>query len=343
MGLFSKRLENPKTGKVLQVYVDGTRVQLIRFKKNVDAPAEDELVQLKTHEAAMQTATRFIEAQFKKGYVDVSGPKPQLALRKGETPREALSRLAPTSNREDLERFSEQHAKELFGELAPSWNVEFIDARWTSEGLSAITIAPSKDGSDLECHELTRALLALPLAHHLRELTFGVASFTKHAATEDWSRSFAELCAAPCAPGLTRLAFDYAADEFVPPLDTITIGDLSQGFDRLAALDALVFRGRGLKWSGARLPSCRSIKWQCTAFTQDDITELLTAKLPALDRLDLVGEVDEAIALQLLEGLARCAPASVVQMSPRKLEAATVTRMNAFNSRAKPPKIRRKV
>ncbi|MFO0595909.1 MAG: hypothetical protein U0228_11405 [Myxococcaceae bacterium] len=339
MKLFSKRLENPKTGKVLQIYVDGTRVQLIRFKKNSDAPAEDELVQLKTNEAAMQTANRFIEAQFKKGYVDVSGPKPELELKKGEDPREALKRFSSTASREDLERFTERHAKALFGTLAPHWNVELIEAQWKDGALDALAIVPPDDSGDVTCHELTRAVLALPIAERVRELTFGVAGYTKHGATDDWSRTFSAVCAAPAAAGLTRLAFDYAADETVPPLESIVIGDLSAGFERLSSLESLSFRGHGLSWANATLPKLKSLKWKFRAFAAADVTALLSAKLPALDRLELMGEVDDAIAAQLLDGLARCAPACTVQLSARKLEATTESRLLKFNTR---PKIRRR-
>lgn len=342
MELFSKRLEHPKTGKVLQIYVDGTRVQLIRFKKNGEAPAEDEVVELKTREAAMQTATRFIEAQFKKGYVDASGPKPELELKTGESARDALTRLAKSATPEDLERFTERHAKELFGKLAPHWNIELIDARWNGADLDAVTIAPPDESAGVECDAITKALLALPLAHRVRELTFGVADYTKHGAIGDWSATFAEVCAAPCAAGLTKLAFDYVADEFVPPLDTIQIGDLSEGFETLTSLETLSFRGQGMEWNGARLPAVTSIRWQCARFEANDIAQLVSAKLLALGRLELVGEVDDAIAVQLLEGLAKCAPASTVTLSARKLEPATVARLEAFNKRPKPPKIRRR-
>lgn len=342
MTLFSRRLEHPKTGKVLQIYVEGTRVQLIRFKKGVDAPAEDELVQLKTPEAAMQTATRFIEAQFSKGYIDVNTPKPQLELRAGETPLEAIDRLAKTTPREDLERFTERHAKALFGPLASNWNLELIDARWHGEGLHAVTIAPPDDSAGVSCRELTRAFLALPIAHRVRELTFGVAGYTKHGSTEDWGPTFREVCAAPCAAGLTKLAFDHAADETVPPLDTIVIGNLSKGFEHLPSLEVLSFRGRGLIWAGAHLRALRSLRWQAAAFEERDIAELVSAKLNALNSLVLVGEVDDAIAVQLLEGLPRCAPACTVQLSARLLEPGTTARLTAFNTRAKPPMVRRR-
>jgi hypothetical protein len=342
MTLFSRRLEHPKTGKVLQIHVDGKRVQLIRFKKGVEAPPEDELVQLKTPEAAMQTATRFIEAQFAKGYVDVNAAKPQLELRAGETPLEALDRLAKITPREELERFTERHAKALFGPLASNWNVELIDARWHGEGLHAVTIAPPDDKAGISCRELTRDFLAVPIAHRVRELTFGVAGYTKRSATEDWGATFGEVCAAPCAAGLMKLAFDHAADETVPPLDTIVIGDLSKGFERLPSLERLSFRGQGLTWAGAPLRSLRSLRWQAETFEKRDIGELLSAKLNALNSLELVGEVDDAIAVQLLDGLPKCAPACSVRLSPRLLEPATAARLTAFNTRAKPPMVRRR-
>jgi len=220
--------------------------------------------------------------------------------------------------------------------------VELIDARWHGEGLHAVTIAPPDDSAGVSCDELTRDFLALPIAHRVRELTFGVAGYTKHGATEDWDLTFAEVCAAPCAAGLTKLAFDHAPDESVPPLDTIVIGDLSKGFERLPSLEALSFRGQGLTWAGAQLRAVRSLRWQAARFGKDDIAELVSAKLHALVSLELVGAVADAIAVQLLDGLPRCAPACTVRLSPRLLEAGTAARLTAFNTRAKPPMVRRR-
>lgn len=335
---FSKQLIHPGTGKKLQIYVDGTRVQLIRVSAQPEATAVDEVVQLKTEEAAQHTAQQFIEAQLAKGYIDAQArPKSKALMKALDTvasgksdPREALATMEKTGTPQDVKDFVQTNAKAFFGALAKWLDYAFFDLEWRGGFVDAATIdAEEALGQDLA--RLTAALLSLPVFSRVRQLRFAVAGASKHGPLDDWTRTFAAVTSSPAAGTVELLGFDFAQDEMVPPLDTILIGDFSRGWASLKKLKTLSLRGQQLELSGARVPALETLRWESARLSARDCDQLLGATMPRLRSLELAGgPLTEKVAKQLLGGLTAFPAlasfkADLRRLSPKTREALAVS------------------
>ena len=151
--------------------------------------------------------------------------------------------------------------------------------------------------------DLSAQFLALPICRSIRRLQFALPGYSKHGPLDDWTATFAAVCAAPTAGGLQSLAFDFAWDETIPPLDTIEIGDFSRGWESLSSVRSLALRGRALRLGGATVASLTALTWEASVFGAKDCRELLDSRLPMLKELRLMGELGEAAAKLLIQAV----------------------------------------
>lgn len=161
-----------------------------------------------------------------------------------------------------------------------SWHHGFLDGA-SLRGASRWVLKPEEGGPPL--HELTRRFLALPFAHFVRRLRFGVPSRQD----VDWARTLAEVTRSAQAPSVLELRFDdYTFED--NELSWTPFGDFSAAWPKLPSLELLHVRsGEGGTLGFLDLPNLRTFIRESGGLAATELADVHRARWPRLERLDL--------------------------------------------------------
>jgi uncharacterized protein (TIGR02996 family) len=199
-------------------------------------------------------------------------------------PRGELAALFQGGKSAEAEAWLAANPDRLFGELDVRLDTEVNDLVWTHGFLRGATLKRLNFDSRTDLAALTRALLALPVARFVTALRFGLASYESD---NDWGPTMAAVAASAQAARVRSLRFDdYTYEDC--EISWTPFGDFSPYWDRVPALEELHIRsGAGGTLGDVALPSLRTLIRESGGLSAAEITSIMNARLPRLERLDV--------------------------------------------------------
>jgi hypothetical protein len=180
----------------------------------------------------------------------------------------------------------------LLGELDVKLGSEVYDLKWHHGFLQGASLKRGSQDltttANLPCQtrlpDLTTQFLALPIAQQLTDLRFGLASYERN---NDWAATLQAVAASPRAAQVRSLCFDdYTSEDC--DLSRTPYGDFSTSLNSLTALEVLHVRsGGGGKLGEVNLPRLRKFVRESGGLSGGELEEIITAKWPALQSLEV--------------------------------------------------------
>ncbi|RKG97755.1 WGR domain-containing protein [Corallococcus carmarthensis] len=182
-------------------------------------------------------------------------------------------------------KFIEAHAQELLGEsLAEAVSDETLKLEWHLGFIREARLGQVDYDSTADIPELLGELLAHPSARFLSRLTLGMASFDGE---NDYDDTLAVLAKAKPAPPLRSL---FIGDFEFPDETEISwtqVGDLKALYKVYPRLQELRVRGGEIGLGKIDLPELRSFTVETGGLHQGTVKEIVKAKWPKLESLEI--------------------------------------------------------
>lgn len=176
------------------------------------------------------------------------------------------------------------NADRLFGELDVKLDSEVYDLDWAHGFLRGASLKRRNFDSRTDLAAVTRTLLALPAARFVTALRFGLASYESD---NDWGPTLAAIAESAQAAQLRSLRFDdYDSEDC--ELSWTPFGDFAAYWGALPALEHLHLRsGGGGTLGEIALPSLRTLIRESGGLSAAELSSILNARCPRLERLDV--------------------------------------------------------
>lgn len=168
----------------------------------------------------------------------------------------------------------------LLGELADKGDND-VTLEWRFGFIRSARLARGDFASKLDVAKAVGALMKLPSARFLRELTLGMADFSEN----DYGEAIKALAETPC-PTLERLFIG----DFESPTDEIYLTNLrniSPLYKALPGLRALKLRGTWLELGSMNLPKLQEFTIESNSLPRRAVRSIVNAKWPKLERLEV--------------------------------------------------------
>ncbi|MBZ4334534.1 WGR domain-containing protein [Corallococcus coralloides] len=192
---------------------------------------------------------------------------------------------APAATRKKVATLIEAHANELLGEsLAEAVSDETLKLEWHLGFIREARLGQVDYDSTADIPDLLAELLAHPSARFLSRLTLGMASFDGE---NDYDEALAVLAKAKPAPPLRSL---FIGDFEFPDETEISwtqVGDLKALYKVYPQLQELRVRGGEIGFGKIDLPELRSFTVETGGLHQGAVKEIVKAKWPKLESLEI--------------------------------------------------------
>ncbi|WP_375745015.1 WGR domain-containing protein [Corallococcus interemptor] len=192
---------------------------------------------------------------------------------------------APAATRKKVATLIEAHANELLGEsLAEAVSDETLKLEWHLGFIREARLGQVDYDSTADITDLLAELLAHPSARFLSRLTLGMASFDGE---NDYDEALAVLAKAKPAPPLRSL---FIGDFEFPDETEISwtqVGDLKALYKVYPQLQELRVRGGEIGFGKIDLPELRSFTVETGGLHQGAVKEIVKAKWPKLESLEI--------------------------------------------------------
>lgn len=199
-------------------------------------------------------------------------------------PRGELAALFQQAKPDAAKAFLAANAERLFGELEVLLDSELYDLTWHHGFLDGASLKRRGYEGRTVLAELTRELLALPVARFLTKLRFGLASYESD---NDWSDTLRAVVDSPRGPFIRELRFDDYTHEDCE-ISWTAFGDFSPYWSKLPALEWLHIRsGEGGTLGDLELPNLKTFIRESGGLGAEELRSILKAKWPRLERLDV--------------------------------------------------------
>ncbi|RKG69335.1 WGR domain-containing protein [Corallococcus sp. CA054B] len=192
---------------------------------------------------------------------------------------------APAASRKKVAKLIEDHANELLGEaLTEAVSDETLKLEWHLGYIREARLGQVDYDSTADIPDLLAELLAHPSARFLSRLTLGMASFDGE---NDYDETLAVLAKAKPAPPLRSL---FIGDFEFPDETEISwtqVGDLKPLYKVYPQLQELRVRGGEIGFGKIDLPELRSFTVETGGLHQGAVKEIVKAKWPKLESLEI--------------------------------------------------------
>jgi predicted DNA-binding WGR domain protein len=184
----------------------------------------------------------------------------------------------------DALRLMSTHAEAFWGELAGKIDTCICDLIARHGFFVGATVKRGGYDSKQKLDELTKQLLALPIARFITALRFGLASYESD---NDWTKTLAAVLASKQAPDMKRLAFDdYTSEDC--EISWTAFGDFSRIWKGLPKLEHLHIRsGQGGELGTIVHGALKTFIRESGGLSGGELDTIVKAKWPQLERLDL--------------------------------------------------------